>query len=62
LLGRATVAVDDNDFINQATGTRFGLDGADHLLAPAIANQRVADSNRKAACLCLFGWGSSGLG
>ena len=42
LFGRAAVAVDDDHFVDKPAGGRLGLDGADHLLAPAVADQGIA--------------------
>jgi hypothetical protein len=49
LFGGATIAVDDDHLVHQAASGGFGLDGADHLLAPAIADEGVANADNIAA-------------
>ena len=51
LFGRAAVAVDNNDAVDKPARRRLGLDRTDHLLAPAVADERVAHAHDVAALL-----------
>jgi len=52
LFGGATIAVDDDHFTDKAACFGFSFDGTDHLLAPAVADERVAHADDK---VTLFG-------
>ena len=45
LLRRTAIAVGDNDLRDLARRFRLGLDRADHLFAPAVADQRIGDAD-----------------
>ena len=51
LLGRAAIAIDDDDSIDKPAHRSLGLDGADHLFAPSVANEGIAHADNKSAFL-----------